>query len=156
MKAACADSPGSEVARLEFTYPSQYEAIQTVRAQFRAFLEKLGVEPEGDVGFGLMLALTECVSNVIRHAHGQDGRPARVVFEATGRTLRLFIYDTTPHKPFPSTRSDDVPELEAESGRGLFLMQSLTDSITYRETLEPAGKVVVLEKKLPEPQVHVE
>ncbi|MEM6291888.1 MAG: ATP-binding protein [Myxococcota bacterium] len=149
MAANCAVDPEYDAIRVEVEYPSEYASIPMMRDKFRAFLEQLDIDAEGEVGFGLMLALTECVSNVIRHAHDQDGRDARAVFEATDTVVRIYVYDTNPDKAFGHADEDAVPDLDGESGRGLFLMQSLTDSISYRETVEPLGKVVILEKALP-------
>ena len=136
--------------RVDVEYRSDYASIPVVRERFREFLVSLAIDPEGESGFGLMLALTECVSNVIRHAHDQDGRKARTVFELSDGCIRIFVYDTSPEKPFgePSDDPEAIPDLDGESGRGLFLMQSLTDEISYETTRTPPGKLVVLTKAI--------
>ncbi len=148
-----ADAPATpenlELVRVRVDYTSEYASIPVVREQFKAFLGQIEVDPDGETGFDLLAALTESISNVIRHAHDQDGRAAHVDFEYDGKTLRIEVYDSAPTRGFdPATSGTTVPDLESEGGRGLFLMQSLTDDIALERTTSPTGKMIRLTKRL--------
>ncbi|WP_374772368.1 ATP-binding protein [Streptomyces sp. NBC_01310] len=102
------------------------ESVPQVRARVRATLEGWRVPCEAaDV---LLLAVSELVGNVVRHASA--GR-MRVGMAAGGGWLRLEVADRGVGLPrLPAPRSGIDPESaidpESEDGRGLLIVQLLT------------------------------
>lgn len=97
----------------------------------------LGEEGAGDVE----LALTEAVTNVIRHGYGPEGGPVRVEARLLGDVLTLCIFDWG--RPIPgealagagARRFDfDPDDLDAvpAGGMGLSLIAMLMDEVSYR------------------------
>ncbi|MFJ4776849.1 ATP-binding protein [Streptomyces sp. NPDC088762] len=97
------------------------ETVPQVRARVRAALEGWRVSAEeADV---LLLAVSELVANVVRHAGA--GR-MRVALASGGGWLRLEVADqgaALPRLPEPSAVAD--PDPDSECGRGLLLVQLL-------------------------------
>ena len=60
--------------------------------------------------------------------------------------VRIEVWDADPRPPAPKDpAADGMPDLEAESGRGLFLVAALSARWAWACTQEPAGKVVSCE-----------
>ena len=106
------------------------EAVGPVAEAVRALaLPVLGEEGAGD----LELALTEAVTNVIRHGYGPEGGPVRVEAEVQGRQVPgealagagLHRFDFDP---------EDIEGLPA-GGMGLSLITVLMDEVSYRTDL---------------------
>ncbi|MBT2480634.1 ATP-binding protein [Streptomyces sp. ISL-94] len=112
--------------------------VPQVRARVRAALEGWRVSPdEADV---LLLAVSELVANVVRHAGA--GR-MRVGVASGGGWLRLEVADqgaALPRLPAPSA----VVDPDSESGRGLLLVQLLAADLggDLALTVDEFGKAV--------------
>jgi serine/threonine-protein kinase RsbW len=117
------------------------EAVGEVAGAVRAVaLPVLGEEGAGD----LELALTEAVTNVIRHGYGPEGGPVRVEAEVLGDQMQLCIFDWG--RPIPGEAlagagarrfdfdPDDLDALPA-GGMGLSLIAMLMDEVSYRTDL---------------------
>jgi serine/threonine-protein kinase RsbW len=100
----------------------------------------LGEEGAGD----LELALTEAVTNVIRHGYGSEGGPVRVEADVLGEQVQVCVFDWG--RPIPgealagagARRFDFDPEdLDAvpAGGMGLSLITMLMDEVSYRTDL---------------------
>ncbi|MGW6565747.1 ATP-binding protein [Streptomyces sp. NPDC054975] len=90
------------------------------------------------------LALTELVANVVRHV---PGRRCTVLILREPHALRVEVSDATPGPLYAKT-ADPL----AESGRGLTLVEAVTD----RWGVEPStdGKTVWFECNCPLPGTH--
>ncbi|MFG2976574.1 ATP-binding protein [Streptomyces sp. NPDC048331] len=96
-------------------------SVPQVRARVRATLD--GWRVPGEVVDALLLAVSELVGNVVRHAGGA-GR-MRVAVAAGGGWLRLEVADRGVGVPrLPAPRSEVDPE--SECGRGLLMVQLVT------------------------------
>ncbi|MEV7562654.1 ATP-binding protein [Streptomyces sp. NPDC089795] len=96
-------------------------SVPQVRARVRATLD--GWRVPGEVVDALLLAVSELVGNVVRHAGGA-GR-MRVAVAAGGGWLRLEVADRGAGLPrLPAPRSEVDPE--SECGRGLLMVQLMT------------------------------
>ncbi|WP_327363656.1 ATP-binding protein [Streptomyces sp. NBC_01296] len=97
-------------------------AVPLVRARVRAVLEGWRIAAEAvDV---LLLAVSELAGNVVQHAAAATGR-MRVGVAFGGGWLRLEVTDQgtgLPRLPHPAAEIDP----DAESGRGLLIVQLLT------------------------------
>lgn len=83
------------------------------------------------------LALTELLANVVRHV---PGRRCRVCFLLLPAAVRVEVSDSCPRLPVPG-----VGDVLAEGGRGLLLVEAVTDrwGVTPRPTGD--GKTVWFE-----------
>ncbi|PWK66714.1 serine/threonine-protein kinase RsbW [Streptomyces sp. CG 926] len=96
-------------------------SVPQVRSRVRTTLD--GWRVSGEVVDALLLAVSELVGNVVRHAGGA-GR-MRVAVAAGGGWLRLEVADRGAGLPrLPAPRSEIDPE--SEGGRGLLMVQLMT------------------------------
>jgi serine phosphatase RsbU (regulator of sigma subunit)/anti-sigma regulatory factor (Ser/Thr protein kinase) len=96
--------------------------------QVRAFLAENDLaEDELDAW---ELALAEAANNAVQHAAG-DARAKPIRFDVAVHEayVEIRLTDHTPGFQLPSKAA--LPEADSESGRGLFLIQSLTDQAAY-------------------------
>jgi anti-sigma regulatory factor (Ser/Thr protein kinase) len=105
-----------------------FSAMRVGVAQVGAWLGELGLA-EAELG-AWELALIEAGNNAVKYA-APDARHVPITFElsAGARDLEARITDHTPGFDWPATIT--LPAPDAEHGRGLFLMQSLTDELYY-------------------------
>lgn len=83
------------------------------------------------------LALTELVANVVRHV---PGRRCRTCFLLCHGGVRVEIADSCSRLPVPATG-----DALAESGRGLFLVEAVTDRWGVEPHPDRTGKTVWFE-----------
>ncbi|MGW2562576.1 ATP-binding protein [Streptomyces sp. NPDC001514] len=84
------------------------------------------------------LLISEMVTNAVRHAPG----PIRLSLRRYPTALRCDVEDASPKIPQPRAAGD-----EAESGRGLVLLDALTNAWGSQRT--PVGKSIWFELLLP-------
>lgn len=100
------------------------------------------------------LLVSEIVTNAVQATAGHDGQPA-VHFRLLGdhARVRIEVWDADPRPPTPKdVEVDGVPDLEAEGGRGLFLVAALSTRWGWIPTQGPAGKVVWCELDAERPE----
>jgi len=90
----------------------------------------------------LLLVASELCSNAVRHS---TGKPGSVVLRARadGEDVVLEVQDDGGRLQLPDTL-DEMPEPEAEQGRGLFLVQALADDLS---SVSESGLTVVRARK---------
>jgi serine/threonine-protein kinase RsbW len=106
--------------------------------------------------FAIQLALTETLSNVVRHAYGgHPGHPIRVEMEVEDTRVRLRVtdwgepFDVASFEPL----SLDVPR---EGGYGVHLIRTLMDEVSY-DTTNAGVTVVDLVRLRPQPDdLHID
>lgn len=87
------------------------------------------------LGFELNTVLTEAMTNVIFHAH--QGDPRRIVeitlsVEENRIIIRIFDEGNDFEAANRAIASSSTPDNLNERGRGIFIIRSLMDSVTYR------------------------
>lgn len=110
----------------------------------------LGLGPEHAAGVSLRLAVTEALTNVVRHAY-PDGKtgPIRLELFVEKETLVVRLLDHGPRfDPRSSTADLPRPEELAEGGYGIPILRKVMDSIDHSWT-EQSGNVLTLRKRLP-------
>ncbi|MFE1832795.1 ATP-binding protein [Streptomyces sviceus] len=103
-------------------------SVPLARRLLLGTMETAGVDP--DVSYDLSLALSEACANAVEHG-GESGRrdstaAYRVTAYLDGEKCRIEVTDSGPG--FPPVRPRPTP-VEAESGRGLGLIQELADHV---------------------------
>jgi anti-sigma regulatory factor (Ser/Thr protein kinase) len=103
-------------------------AVRRGAIQFRAFLENRGLA-EKDI-WACELAFVEGCNNAVQHTPRAKVSQQIVVelLVATG-SIELRINDHSKGCEFPE--QVELPPAENESGRGIFLMRTLMDQVTY-------------------------
>jgi anti-sigma regulatory factor (Ser/Thr protein kinase) len=89
------------------------------------------------------LLVSELTTNAVQVLAEQDGQPTiRLRLLSDNTRVRIEVWDADPRPPAPKDfEADCMPDLEAESGRGLFLVAALSARWNWVPTQEPAGKV---------------
>ncbi|GGZ11516.1 ATP-binding protein [Streptomyces poonensis] len=87
------------------------------------------------------LALTELVGNVVRHV---PGRRCRMCFLLRPGAVRVEVADSCRRLPAPAPENMDASD-EAETGRGLLLLQAVTDRWGAEPHPDGSGKTVWFE-----------
>jgi anti-sigma regulatory factor (Ser/Thr protein kinase) len=82
-----------------------------------------------------LLLTSELVTNAVRHEAGQGARSVMLTIASSRGRLRVDVHDTSCSLPAVA----EVPA-DAETGRGLLLVETLSDEWGFYRT--PAGKTV--------------
>jgi anti-sigma regulatory factor (Ser/Thr protein kinase) len=124
--------PGAEPpATVQLDLPADATAPGAARAQTRRTLRAWGLPGLLDP---LLLAVSELVGNAVRH-----GRPpVEMLLRRTGRSVRVEVHDEDASS---GPRHGGLPDLDAESGRGLFLVEAVSAESGV-EQIPGDGKVV--------------
>lgn len=143
---------GPKPLHSRFDLASAPNAVRWGRKHATDVLDRWGVmEPAaGDA----LLIISELLSNAVQHAgkppSPSDGRPdvvtCSLLLWLTARGLTVSVYD--PDRCPPVLRS--VP-MDAERGRGLLLVQRLSEAWGYSYPSTTSGKLVWARLSLPQP-----
>jgi serine/threonine-protein kinase RsbW len=117
-------------------YTSDLASLGEIRRELSELLGGSSLAGDQDAVDGLLLAASEAVANVIEHAHGCDGRQARIEVESVGAAVELRIFDSGGTTP--DLEAAALPDPMSERGRGMFLIQTLADDCSFETT--PAGE----------------
>ncbi|MFC6064889.1 ATP-binding protein [Streptomyces ochraceiscleroticus] len=136
-------------------------SVPLARRLLLGTMETAGVDP--DVCYDLSLALSEACANAVEHGDGA-AEEYRVTAFIDGDTCRIEVTDSGPgfqdrasgpgpHDRSPRTeptvhRRHAPAPAQAEHGRGLFLIEALTDQVRYRNRTGRRGAVVSFDKIL--------
>lgn len=122
------ESHGGVLPSLRLECACNLTAVRGASLQVREFLVARGVAEE--MVAALELALVEAANNAVEHATG-EGRelPIRIEASVGSHEIELRISDRTAGFDWPDQA--ELPDDDSESGRGLFLIQSLVDRATY-------------------------
>jgi anti-sigma regulatory factor (Ser/Thr protein kinase) len=100
------------------------------------------------------LLVSELTTNAVQAMAGQDDQPAiRLRLLSDNARVRIEVWDSDPRSPAPKDpAADGIPDLEAEGGRGLFLVAALSTRWAWIPTQDPAGKAVWCELNIARPE----
>ena len=115
--------------KLRITLTAGPTAAAAARSQVRAAIYAWDVPVDSSVA---VLLTSELVTNALRH---EAGKTIELVISCAYGQLHVDVYDTSPVLPMPVDGPDN-----AETGRGLMLLASLSSSWGYYRT--PTGKAV--------------
>lgn len=123
-------------------------SVPLARRLLMGTMETAGVDP--DISFDLSVALTEACANAVEHGGATppgcagEGGAYRVTAYLDDETCRIEVADSGPGFR-PVFRTADR---EAEYGRGLGLIQELTDHVRVDNGPGQGGSVVSFDKVL--------
>lgn len=123
--------------------PRDEVSVPIVRRMCRGALEDLGVAAE--CVHDVQLAVTEACTNVLKHADG-TGEDYEVNIDIDDRECVIRVVDSGGGFTYEEF-GREIAHGSAESGRGIHLMRSLVDSMTF-ESRPSRGTVVHLHKTL--------
>jgi len=115
---------GVRVVRLRL--PARPEYIALARLALTGLAEARTVE--ADVLADLKLALTEAVSNSVRHAYGEDGGHVDVRYELHADRITIEIVDDGAGFDPDETPGFDGDEL-SEGGLGIAIIRTVADAL---------------------------
>ncbi|WP_328912555.1 MULTISPECIES: ATP-binding protein [unclassified Streptomyces] len=127
-----------------FTAPSVETSVPRMRHGVRALIRERGVPVDDDTLYGLMLILSELVTNAVRHAAVLS--PEFSVEVAVGAEwIRIAVEDSHPYRP----RALETDHART-GGRGLLLVKTLTDEAGGRcEITRTSGGGKIVRAALP-------
>lgn len=129
---------------MHLTLDARPQALDAMRT---ALEKDLGYHACSERGWidDLLLAATEAATNIIRY--GTRGETFEIFTHAESGDFELsFEYPGEPYTPEEAELPD--PELLAEGGYGLFLIEALTDRVLH-DTPTPGTQRIRLIKRLP-------
>jgi serine/threonine-protein kinase RsbW len=91
----------------------------------------------------MLIAVTEAVNNAIQHGNkGNENKNVDVIYERKEKKITFRVIDEGEGFDFSNIPDPTTPEnIEKESGRGVFLMRNLADSVEFMED----GRIVELQ-----------
>jgi len=119
----------------------EYSAVRAAVTQIMTWLGELGLA-EADLG-AWELALIEAGNNAVRYAP-EAARLQPIIFELSAGAAEIEARITDHTGGFDLPGEIALPEPDAERGRGLYLMKSLTDELLYLRN--PAQNTLVLRR----------
>ncbi|MFD4371464.1 ATP-binding protein [Streptomyces sp. NPDC058486] len=124
-------------------------SVPLARRLFLGTMETAGVDP--DVSYELSVALTEACANAVEHgggdAAGRGSEAYRVTAFLDGETCRIEVADAGPGFPGAAVAPAPTARPDAESGRGLRLIEELSDHVHFGRSGR-GGAVVSFDKIL--------
>lgn len=129
---------------ISLSFDAATEDVPRMRRFVARWLQETQV-PESD-GSDLLLAVAEAINNACQHASPPSGS-VHVFCSRQGRRISVCVSDAGDGFPRDQRPSQAEPPLDASSGRGLFLMQRLTDEVTIKTTTR--GTTVTLVREIP-------
>ena len=133
--------------RLEASIPSDVRLLGFVSRLAQETLRLLVTADKVDALCAAVdVCLTEALTNAIQHAHRSDAsRPLNISIAAENDVLTLRVFDTGPGFEIECVPPPNFEELK-EHGRGIFIIRSSMDQVTYRPV--PGGNLLEMTKKL--------
>ncbi len=139
-------SPGTlplhVLAPFSHQFSPQAAAVPLARHLLRDWLELVPVE--ADAVDALLLAVSELCSNAVRHATGAPGSVHLLAWVEEDAVF-IEVSDDGGSISWSGAPGHELPDPEAEQGRGLFLVQELADDLTTR--VEDGRSIIRISKR---------
>lgn len=143
-----ADEEGEEVRTVRLRMPARAEYVALARLALSGLADIVTL-PEEMVA-DLKLALTEAVSNSVRHAYAGGAGSVSIAYELSGDALAVEVVDDG--KGFDPERP---PELEGEEltegGLGIAIIRTIADEFELHSRPGVRGSRLRFVKRLPQP-----
>lgn len=121
--------PAHMLAPFVHQFSPKAAAVPLARHLLRDWLERVPVETPAM--HDLLLTVSELCSNAVRHATGAPGSVTLTAW-ADADTILIEVSDDGSSPFWSDSAADELPDPEAEQGRGLFLVRELVDEVKSR------------------------
>jgi serine/threonine-protein kinase RsbW len=129
----------------ELRIAPEADAVRVVRSQLRSLLEAHGFSAAARES--VLLGLDEVLVNACEHAGSRArGESVELAIALFGDRLEIEVRDRGDFAARAAAASAALPGEDAESGRGLFLIQQTMDSVEWRSR-DGGGTCVRLVKR---------
>jgi serine/threonine-protein kinase RsbW len=120
------------LARRGFHGPSNDEAIEAVHNELDALWDDASFVPDMD-RMTFTTAVIEAAANIVQHALPVAEKPVEIDVDISVRATRLVarVSAFNAREPFANDMQANMPDSEAESGRGLALIEALVTTVTF-------------------------
>jgi anti-sigma regulatory factor (Ser/Thr protein kinase) len=120
-------------------------AVPCARLHARQVLWEWGVPVDAEIA---ELLVSELITNGLKASWATGWNPpVWLRMAASTSSLRIEVWDGNEQPPAPPELDDGVPDLDQEGGRGLFLVDALSQGWGWYPTRDPLGKVTWCELK---------
>lgn len=128
----------------DINFPSEIENLRLVEKAIDELSLELDLSDE--VYGNILVATMEATNNAIIHGNNSDpGKNVMIKLELVKKELMVHIEDQGKGFDFATVPDPTAPEnLEKINGRGIFLMERLSDEILYLEE----GRIVELKFRI--------
>tara|TARA_R110002049_G_scaffold107321_1_gene254967 strand:+ start:346 stop:744 length:399 start_codon:yes stop_codon:yes gene_type:complete len=125
---------------IKIEIPSMIENIRIIESFIDNAKERF--ELNDDIYGNIMIAVTESVSNAIKHGNKSDkGKSVNLSLTLKDDVIKFVIEDEGKGFDYNTLPDPTAPEnLEKTGGRGIFLMKNLADEVAFQKD----GRVVEL------------
>jgi anti-sigma regulatory factor (Ser/Thr protein kinase) len=110
-------------------------------------LHEWGHPYASEANASVTLIAAELTANAVRHGH-VPGRDFGLRLALTSTVVRIEVSDTRAERPIPSA-PPAAPSLDADSGRGLFLVSQLASDWAVTDRPGAPGKTIWAELRIP-------
>lgn len=100
------------------------------------------------LAYHINLVLTEAMTNAIRHANDDDPeKKVRITISISDNRLVIQVEDNGQGFDINLIPEPDFARLE-DSGRGIFMIKALMDSVMYQRNSQQNGNILIMTKQL--------
>ncbi|MFK0039735.1 ATP-binding protein [Paenarthrobacter sp. NPDC090517] len=120
------------IARRGFHGPSNEEAIEAIHNELDALWDDASFVPDMD-RMTFATAVIEAAANIVQHALPVAEKPVEIDVDISVRPTRLVarVSAFNAREPFANDMQANMPDEDAESGRGLALIEALVTTVTF-------------------------
>jgi anti-sigma regulatory factor (Ser/Thr protein kinase) len=129
--------------RQSLTFRGEASALADVRARLREFLSAAGVGPSESGG--IVLAIDEACTNIIRHAHRGESRPVHLSMERRADRVVFELCDNGTPCDASMIQGRSLGEVRP-GGLGVHIIREVFDVVDY--TPLETGTRLTLEKRI--------
>ncbi|MGF4043649.1 ATP-binding protein [Paenarthrobacter nitroguajacolicus] len=120
------------IAHRGFHGPSNEEAIEAIHNELDALWDDASFVPDMD-RMTFATAVIEAAANIVQHALPVAEKPVEIDVDISVRPSRLVarVSAFNAREPFANDMQASMPDSDAESGRGLALIEALVSTVTF-------------------------
>ncbi|WGM19874.1 ATP-binding protein [Paenarthrobacter sp. OM7] len=120
------------IAHRGFHGPSNEDAIEAIHNELDALWDDASFVPDMD-RMTFATAVIEAAANIVQHAVPVAEKPVEIDVDISVRPARLVarVSAYNAREPFASDMQASMPDSDAESGRGLALIEALVTTVTF-------------------------
>jgi len=133
-------SRSSSIRTTQFVVPPRLERLASVRQLVLDFTQDTALSK--DDAQDLILAVMEAVTNAIKHS---ESSRLTIIMSADSYSITVKVVDQGLGFDFNPDKCE-FPDMKAQSGRGIPLMGSLTDSLEVKSQLGQGTEVTLVKR----------